>query len=1132
MTRIDRAPSTNGWTRVAMADDVTSAKNTPGPVTPQKHFADAPTEEFLERPDPDTDEVLEQTLAEQRRRSETGNPVSVEALLEAAPTLRSNPEGVLDLIYQEIMLREARGEKPALKDYVARFPDYAGQLQILFELEEAIDPPTFEPTHKLDDDEKDDAGSGAAADMSGYELMDVIGYGGMGVVYKARQRSLNRLVALKMMLGGAHARPDDLTRFKVEAAAIARLKHPNIVQIIEVGERDHCPFLALEYIPGGSLARQLPVQLTYPQIAQLVETIARAIHHAHERGIIHRDLKPANILLDGATDADPPPVHSAPTLLSVPVVLSNANTVPALDGPPAPPPGKSDPVKLRNLVTAIPKITDFGLAKMLGDGPDLTKTGAFLGTPAYSAPEQMLGRGGSVGPHTDVYAVGAILYELLTGKPPFQGISPMDTLEMVRSQEPTPPSRVRQQVPRDLEIICLHCLHKEPSRRYSSALLLADDLRRFHDGQPIQARPVGRIERVRMWVKRRPAAAALIAVSTLALLAISIGGWWSASALRQAAQREAEQRRVAEANFEQAVQAVEEMLAEVGGVDLAQIPQMEPVRHKLLLKARTFFETFLAERGDDPTVRQTAGRALLHLGDIQSLLDELERAEKSYRQARELLAGSEVTQRQARARATSSLGVLLKRMDRLPDAEAMLREALQERKELVKEAGAGRARLDELAQAHYDLATVLARLPKQRKQAESDYRQAKLILENLTPRTPAHRRDTARALNNLGMLLVATDAQEAEVCFRQALAIQDGLSKELPDVLEYRWLLARTHNNLATALWATDRRQLALKSFEEGIDLLRRLTLDFPKVPVYRQELAAIHFNLGKFHEDGRADEAAAAAFAESLRVRRQLATDFRDTPEHRHKLANVLGQYGDMAEKRGRLGEAERYQREAVTLLERITAGSTRPAYLSDLGQALSQVALIMRKRSQGQDFAFNLRVLGTIGNPWHMLAQEPARLGGLLEARMLLDRAVVCQEAAVQGDSKQRSYRERLHDHYYDLVRVHLLLADHAVAVRAAQKLPTFFPDHHADYVLAAEIHARCLPLVAADPKLTAAQRQELTDAYAAAALKLLRQAVDHGFRDAGELQSTPAYDPLRERPEFRQLLEELRKGKTLIG
>lgn len=1127
-----------------MADDVTSDKTNPGPSRPEKLFAEVPTEDFFERTtpsprhdssrshaDPDTDEVLEQTLAEQRRRSEAGNPVSVEALLEAAPTLRSNPEGVLDLIYQEIMLREARGEKPALKDYVARFPDYANQLQILFELEEAIEPPTFEPTHKLGDDEKEDATKKTATDASGYDLMDVIGYGGMGVVYKARQRSLNRLVALKMMLGGAHARPDDLTRFKVEAAAIAKLKHPNIVQIIEVGERDDCPFFALEYIPGGSLARQLPTTLTYPQIAHLMETIARAIHHAHERGIIHRDLKPANILLDGATDADAPPENSAPTVMSAPVALSNAKTVLGPDGPPLAPRDKADPPKLRSLLTAIPKITDFGLAKVLGDGPDLTKTGAFLGTPAYSAPEQILGRGGPVGPHTDVYALGAILYELLTGKPPFQGISPMDTLEMVRSREPTPPSLVRKQMPRDLEIICLCCLHKEPSRRYSSALLLAEDLRRFQDGQPIKARPVGRIERLTMWVKRRPAAAALIAVSTLAVLALSIGGWWSASALRESAKREADQRRLAEANFEQAVQAVEEMLTEVGGVDLAQIPQLEPVRHKLLLKARTFFENFLAERGNDPTVRVTAGRALTHLGDIQALLDELDGAEKSYRQARDLLSSGDTDQRLAHARATASLGVLLKRLDRLPDAEVMLRDALQERKALVKESATGRARLDELARSHYDLATVLERMPKQRDQAEKDYRQALLIVENLTPRTPAHRRDTARTLNNLGILLLATQPKEAERCFRQALAIQEDLRQELPDVPEYRWLLARTHNNLAAALAATERRALAQKSFEESIDLLRRLTLDFSKVPVYRQELAGVYFNLGKFHEDSRSDEAA-AAFAESLHVRRQLAADFRQAPEHRHKLANVLGQYGDMAEKRGRFAEAERYQREAVTLLEGVTAGTSRPAYLSDLGQALSQLALIQRRRAQGSDLTASLRALGSIGNPWHVLGGEPARLGGLLEARVLLDRAVVCQETALQGDAKQRGYRERLHDHYYDLARVNLLLADHAATVQAARKLPTFFSDHHADYVLAAEIHAHCLPLVAADPKLSTAQRQELTAAYTAATLKLLRQAVDHGFRDADELQATPAYEPLRDRPEFRQLLEELRKGKTLIG
>jgi WD40 repeat protein/tRNA A-37 threonylcarbamoyl transferase component Bud32 len=336
------------------------------------------------------------------------------------------------------------------------------------------------------------APAGAPAQrIAGYEILGELARGGMSVVYKARQAHPDRLVALKMILVGGHADAERRARFLAEADAIARLQHPHIIQIYEAGEHDGLPFLALEYVEGGSLAGQLTgAPQPPPVVAALLEAVARAVHYAHERGVVHRDLKPANILL--ASGGRKPPGESIP-------------------------PGGLRPP----LADVVPKITDFGLAKQ--ERPDLTATGAVLGTPSYMAPEQAAGDNRAVGPAADVYALGAILYELLTGRPPFRGATALDTLEQVRSQEPVAPSQLQPRLPRDLSTICLRCLHKEPARRYASAGELAEDLRRFRAGEPIRARPVSAAERVWRWGRRNPGWAAMLTAVTGLLLVFVVG---------------------------------------------------------------------------------------------------------------------------------------------------------------------------------------------------------------------------------------------------------------------------------------------------------------------------------------------------------------------------------------------------------------------------------------------------------------------------------------------------------------------------------------------------------------------------------------------------------------------------------
>jgi tRNA A-37 threonylcarbamoyl transferase component Bud32 len=400
---------------------------------------------------------VEALVDEQRQSWEKGERAPVEGYLGCRPDLEAGPTVVLELIFNEVLLREERGEEPRPEEYVSRFPHLTTQIQTLFEVHRGIDFPALPGPLPA---------GGPGPSVPGYEVLEELGRGGMGVVYKARHVKLNRTVALKMLLAGRHAGPEQMARLQSEGEAVARLQHPNIVQVFEVGAHQGTPFLALEFCPGGPLDRKLGGAPLRPrEAAALVEALAGAMHAAHLQGVVHRDLKPANVLL-------------------------------AEDG--------------------TPKISDFGLAKKL-DEPGLTVSGAVMGTPLYMAPEQAAGRNREVGPRSDVYALGAILYELLTGRPPFRAATPVETLAQVLREEPVPVRRLAPQVPRDLETVCHRCLEKNPARRYASAAALGEDLRRCRADQPTLARPLGPAERAWRAARRNPALT-LVALAGLTML--------------------------------------------------------------------------------------------------------------------------------------------------------------------------------------------------------------------------------------------------------------------------------------------------------------------------------------------------------------------------------------------------------------------------------------------------------------------------------------------------------------------------------------------------------------------------------------------------------------------------------------
>lgn len=429
--------------------------------------------------------------------------------------------------------------------------------------------------------------------IPGYELLGILGRGGMGIVFRARQLSLKRQVALKMILTGRNARPAERARFQREAEAVARLQHPNIVQIYEVGEQNGLPYFSLEFVNAGSLAQFLGAG---PQPARMcarfVQDLALAMHYAHKRGIVHRDLKPANILL----------------YLDESRILKEGSL--------------ADTAVFRNLMSYVPKITDFGLAKHMG-GEEAFRHGAILGTPSYMAPEQARGTSGEVGPPADVYALGAILYEMLTARPPFKANTAEETAQQVLTLEPPPPTQINPRIPKDLETICLVCLQKNPAHRYGSAEALAEDLRRFLANEPILARQTRLPERVVKWAIRRPLFAGL-GLGVLTLMTLFWWVWWN-RALTSQAEKEQVYRawQKSEEQLQHAMYTIDQMAAAVESVPKTESPP------PALLKAKEFYERLLEQEG--PPTRM----ALAHyrLGKIHERLGDHRAAQAAYQEA-------------------------------------------------------------------------------------------------------------------------------------------------------------------------------------------------------------------------------------------------------------------------------------------------------------------------------------------------------------------------------------------------------------------------------------------------------------------------------------------------------------------
>jgi eukaryotic-like serine/threonine-protein kinase len=922
----------------------------------------------------------------------------------------------------------------------------------------------------------------AQRDSLRYTLTRLHAEGGLGKIWIAHDTDLNRDVALKEIKPSTEPNPESWRRFLKEAQITGQLEHPNIVPVYELARRkeDDQPFYTMRFLRGqtlrlaiaefhrrrgGRLAHRLDLQR---QLLEPFVKVCQAVAYAHSRWVIHRDLKPENVVLGAYGEV---------------VVL------------------------------------DWGLAKVVGQADEGTdrreprisvsaeaetkQTVGQVGTPAYMAPEQAAADNERIGTRTDVYGLGAILFEILTGQPPVSGASVVDVFSKIQAGHLPKAREIDPTVPRALEAVCCKAMALEPANRYPRVEDLAEDVRRWIVDEPVSVHRDPLAVRVMRWGRRhRTLATSAAALLVTTVIGLSVG----VVLIERERGRTETQRRIASTNATRALHnlrlaqdAADGLLGEVGDVDLADIPQMEPVRQRLLEKARAGYEQFLVDEADDPQVRWGAVRAQVRLGDIQALQGNAPRAEASYRAAggelenlsKEVASNPDI--RRDLARDLHGLGVLLKDANRFQEGEAKLREAIKLREEIAKLPDATAEDQQALLDSRYQLGALLARRGSGTPADLEAYRAAlegqEVLVKQFGDR-PEFRTKLVRYRNNLAILQRALGGSAESVATLRATLDLLRPSFEGPDPLPaVRWQVARVSNNLGSLL--LQKRQTVEEAgahvSRAGTEL-RKLIAEFPAVAQYALELASVEYNLGMLAMNSEKLDQAATAFKESTRLLETLKSRFPELPAYRMKLALAQAALAralsatDPAEAEGSLRKALEQQ----SALRDQYPGV--PEYDLEVGRGHYQLGFLLVKSKPKEAVIEAEKADGLYRDVLTNRPGSEQALGFLLENRLLLVHALI------------------------DSGRV-------TDAMTAAERLPSFNSNEPRFYVHATALLIECAR-AAAD---TADGRKQAEDALARA-VGVLRKAVQAKVISSKVTLDLKDFAPLRDRDDFKRLRDSL--------
>jgi tetratricopeptide (TPR) repeat protein/tRNA A-37 threonylcarbamoyl transferase component Bud32 len=752
--------------------------------------------------------------------------------------------------------------------------------------------------------------------FAGYELLDGGKAGGMGVVFRARQINLDRIVALKMIRGAFLATPAQAQRFRAEAEAAACLDHPSIVPVYEVGDQDGHQYFTMKWIEGGSLADSLrsinspairnrtpdestgrELAFTPLRAAEMISTIARAVHHSHQRGIIHRDLKPSNILLDANGE---------------------------------------------------PHVSDFGLAKRLDSNAAITLTDQALGTPAYMAPEQAAGKTRDLTTAADIYSLGAILYEMLTGQPPFTADTPAETIQKVLNEDPKRPGAVSKP-PRELETICFKCLEKDPRLRYPSAEALADDLDRWLRGEPIAARPSGAWARLHKWARRKPAVASLAAtIVILALAGLTI-------TLVQAKQT-ARFARQAMANLVTARKAVAQLISLVREGQI-QDPAFDAVRAERLKAVVPFLEYVIQQGGGDPSFEADRAEAYADLAFVLYETGNIEQAKTNFLRAidlqTQLVNTAPRNQRYRRdlADTQSKFATLLTDTGHHKEAVAAQRNAASILTQLVTESPLERTYQEDLLKVQLALARSLAR-GNQGAEAKAIYRKATELGTPLATgplATPASRYQLGLAFVNLGNVVSnnTNGRPEAEIAWNRALELFSKLAADFPRESSYQEKLALTQGRLSRLYADLERWERAETCIQEELRGLEQLVAEYPWRPAFQHDLADHYWQTGaRYAQVGRTNEAR-SSLQQAVTVGESLVERFPELVQFRGYLAVYYSSLAELEENAGRPALARAALERALAIREKLSSEfPTNASYAQQLKETRAQLEALAARQ------------------------------------------------------------------------------------------------------------------------------------------------------------------------------------------